>query len=496
MLVRRRPVLTALALLCALMLPSAPVNAAGVTLSLVVPSSPPALGSLCATHSSITLTVQNTGYLASPVLPNPYGIAISGNATGTAALPSIPAQGGSVQVTIPLTLQPPSPPNPDPNAGKPYAVSMNLIATLDLQHRTTPTSPIKAVIASATHCPSGSPPTPAPGSGPSRGRLNQQVQKPDLVLVPAPSKVHATTDVAECQQHNGNFFCAALKGGAPNFMLLVWNGYTTADAYHVYRTDGGKRVSVASGSQPFNGSIPTAQGLESVAPGSCFSVSETRAGTESDLSAPFCVGSVVPAKEQVVTLKPIYIRTSRSYKGHTPQPDLSAHDSTGVENEAGKVVVGYVHATNNMGALGDEWSNNYYRAGLYFNVGFLAGKHLTYATLNLRTAQMYHSEVHNANQYTSASGNCVATVASGAGSWWTSNARVEYGQPVEVVQGTANRLHFDISDVARAWASGAPNLGLVLIGSDENLYAFTETACMSTFYSSGPDMPTLTISYH
>lgn len=189
-----------------------------------------------------------------------------------------------------------------------------------------------------------------------------------------PRLVHRATDVAECQRHAGNFFCAALKGDAANLLVIVWDAGPAAAAYHVYRTDGGRRTLVATQDQRFAGVLPSAFGLESVETGSCFSVTETRDGVESVPSDPFCVGTDLPGKAKTVVLAPTHERTSRIYRGHTPNLGAGGSDSSGYDIWPG-LVVGYEHATNDMGLPGDDWSKNIYRTGLFFDLGFLAGLH-------------------------------------------------------------------------------------------------------------------------
>jgi hypothetical protein len=469
------------ALAAALLLPGLPAMA-GAVLSVDVPVPAPQIGSLCSNNGSITLTVRNTGDDRSPFLDPSIGLTLMGDAFGAAAIPAIDA-GGFSTITVPLVLQGPPPPVPDPGAATAYPVLMNLTATLDLAHRTTPVSPSTALQAIASHCPLA----PLPGSGTGLGSNGRGGR----ALAVRPADLHPTSDVTECQTHGGNFFCAALKGGAPNLLVLVWSGTASAQAYTLYRTDAGRHLAVATGSQPVNGSVPTAQGVENVVPGSCYAVSMVRPGAgESELSDPYCVGNNVPAKEVVVTLPALRYRSvvisqsqGRSDGSRTDHPQA--------------VLVGYTHIAEAGGVFGDSARSSFARAGLFFDVGFLANHHVSFANLKMRVDYSNLSFVHNSPPpYRDSVTQCAARAGVGTSPWWNGPPDMGVGEPSVAIGRQQRAAGYDVSDIARAWAAGAPNYGIVLVGSDENLEAFTETGCYTQMIVGGAAGPTLTVSYH
>ena len=329
----------------------------------------------------------------------------------------------------------------------------------------------------------------------ARTTLDERPPAGRLIGAAQPTSLHRTNDVRECQRHAGNFFCAALKGDAANLLVIVWDAGPAASAYHLYRTDGGQRTLVATQDQRFAGVLPSALGLESVVAGSCFSVTETRDAVESVPSDPYCVGNDVPAKAQTVVLAPTHERSSRSYRGHTPKIGSGGTNWSGFDIWPG-LVVGYEHSTNDMGLPGDEWANNIYRTGLFFDLAFLADKHVDFARLEIRIDETIRAAPHDHTVSYDSYTNCVATVAAGVDTWWTQNTPLVHGEPSIAVNGTGGRVRFDMSDIARAWAAHTANFGLVLVGANEDLAAFTEATCRTRFVDHGAQAPTLTVRYH
>ena len=46
---------------------------------------------------------------------------------------------------------------------------------------------------------------------------------------------------------------------------------------------------------------------------------------------------------------------------------------------------------------------------------------------------------------------------------------------------TGPDVSYDVTQLVRDWANGSPNYGMVLLGDEENLDAFTERGCETTY---------------
>ena len=429
--------------------------------------------------------------------------------TGTPLYP-----GQVAQITVPVSLNAPPAPVPDPNGGSAYPVPLVLTVTIDPENIDMDNATVVSIAAVATHCPVAPNPQPttAPGSSGRGSGFGSQTASSQQIPVPgssgtgsgfgsqtassqqipfayAPSDVHQAASVAECQQHHGNFFCGALQGAAANFLVLVWRGDASAGAYHVYRTDGNRRILVATGAQAFEGAVPTAQGLEGVQAGSCFAVSETRSNLESGLSTPFCFGTNVPA---TVTLSPTKVSSSdESTSTLTRHSGGTCNSSGSSEQRNATIDVGYLHTTI-QGSFCDYAMNEVFRAGLLFDAGTLGGRHIGKAILTLHVDSAQVSGVHAAQQ-TNHTTSCATIAGAGTAAWWNYNDRPaigSYSAPADALSSSSSTITIDVTTIVRAWAGGLENFGFVLRGDNEDLSAFTETACHTRYVS-----PSLTVSF-
>ena len=306
--------------------------------------------------------------------------------------------------------------------------------------------------------------------------------------VHAPRHVHITADIAECQQHNGGLLCAALRGGQQAaFSVLVWSGNASASRYDVYRTDGGGNVHVGHSASKVDGVVSTAQELDSAPPGSCFAVTETRGSEVSPLSTPVCFNQA----PQSVTLKPNHVR---SYEAQNTGAGQGGYAGQAISQSENGLVVGYKHETG--GSSANAYLNIFHRGALLFTMKHLQGKKILKATLRLTVQSTFSSGIHNADQHTDQSTSCAATVRNASSLWWKSTKQIGVGT-VTVPANVTNR-QVDVTEIVAAWVAQPntiPNRGFVLQGDDESLTEFTETACDTTYYSSGLHEPTLVVVY-
>lgn len=303
--------------------------------------------------------------------------------------------------------------------------------------------------------------TPAPRSsyGPTAAGLH--TERPALPEVhPAkypqvPADLHAARTAAECSQHSGNFACAALAGGALTVTVLLWDGESAADAYTVYRTvreRAGylqKDVPVGSNTGKFNGAVPTAFALDSVAAGDCFVVTERRSGLESPASAAFCP----PVSARSVTLTPTHLSTYETTQYGSCSKDDDGQYERPPTNVSGFLTVGYTSRTIpcGNGGRGDGTMilNTFDRGGAVFNVTALTGREILRAMLVLPST--------NAAQGDATS--CLASVSNGS-------ATTPAGPPLlpgEPAVASTQAGEVDVTPIVAAWVSGsAANNGFVL----------------------------------
>lgn len=167
---------------------------------------------------------------------------------------------------------------------------------------------------------------------------------------------------------------------------------------------------------------------------------------------------------------------------------------------ANTLFVGYLHDTNGAyegGNVPYEWRNEFYRSALRFHSTKLLHHTIIKATLTLRIYRTHVRGVHSANDHYTQTSACTKTAQSGKAEWWTNTGvPVEAGPPTISVQpsGTSN-LHIDVTDIVSQWAEPHSNFGLVLVGENEDLGAYTETICQAQFVHAGQGAPTLKVVF-
>ena len=216
------------------------------------------------------------------------------------------------------------------------------------------------------------------------------------------------------------------------------------------------------------------------------------------------IGSSTTSKTpKIITLRLAQFQTSSSAKAKLKKdenPTNFANLERSTLPPANTLFVGYLHDTNGTydnGNIDYEWRNEFYRAALRFHSTKLLHHSIIKATLNLRIFKTHVRGVHSANDHYTQTSACTKTAQSGKAEWWTNTGLpVEAGAPLVLVQpsGTSN-LHIDVTDIVSQWTEPHSNFGLVLVGENEDLGAYTETICQAQFVHAGQGAPTLKVEY-
>lgn len=161
--------------------------------------------------------------------------------------------------------------------------------------------------------------------------------------------------------------------------------------------------------------------------------------------------------------------------------------------------VGYLHDTNGKDDYGNgyEARNEFYRSGLRFEVPHVISRPILKATLNLRIYKTHVRGTHSNPDYNNATRSCAIKAASAKSRWYSTGSFNDFGDPVVAVlpSGTQD-MHIDITPLARSWATHPEtNFGLIMLGENEDLKAYTETICQTQFVHAGDGAPTLTVTY-
>lgn len=174
--------------------------------------------------------------------------------------------------------------------------------------------------------------------------------------------------------------------------------------------------------------------------------------------------------------------------------------SVGLDIPGGALYAGYLHDTNGK-YPGTPWDyesrNEFYRGALRFHSTKLLHRQIVKATLNLRIFKTHVRGVHSANDHYTQATSCGTKVESGGSEWWTSTpGQVDVANPsVRIDPSGTSRLHIDVTPIVAQWSKPQSNMGMVLVGDNEDLNAYTETICQTQYVHSGQGAPTLTVYY-
>jgi len=279
-------------------------------------------------------------------------------------------------------------------------------------------------------------------------------------------------DQYECNSHGGAaaaMVCKLALDSGQVALLWQWNGSTALgiNGFHVYQVDGGQHTLV--GNQD-NGTSQTFWTLK-IPPGGyqgkCYSVAAYAGSKESDMSAPVCIGR--NAVVHTVTLSSQQTR----FADHSR---LSWLDNPDQITSGGGIRVGFAYRTSKH-LLGDSSANTIQRSGLLFDVGALRNTTIRDARLLLSVSTSTVGADYHQDHYTS----CVAQIGVGNARWWNFNDWIEGAVMLKPGEYQGPDVAYDVTSIVQNWASGNPNFGFVLLGEEENLGAFTEKSCQTTY---------------
>lgn len=218
------------------------------------------------------------------------------------------------------------------------------------------------------------------------------------------------------------------------------------------------------------------------------------------------IHSTGPSKKTKTEMRPQHI-TLRLAQHYTFQSrhikfksDKITDGSVALDIPGNALYAGYLHDTNGT-YPGTRWDyesrNEFYRGTLRFHSTKLLHHEIIKATLNLTIYKTHKRGVHSANDHYTQTVSCGTKVESGLANWWTSPpGQVEAGAPVASISPSrTSRLHIDVTEIVAQWSKPQSNFGLVLLGDNEDLNAYTETICQTQYVHAGQGAPTLTVYY-
>jgi hypothetical protein len=297
------------------------------------------------------------------------------------------------------------------------------------------------------------------------------------VKLPTPGALGSTVDPQVCSNHagfGGGLACAAqLPQGR---LALVWNGSAAAvDGYYVYRVDGGQRARIG---RQANGKDVTVYIVDPVPQGGyagkCYAVSAYRGSNESDLSPAFCAGggSVV----QTVVLRPAQLR-SMSLLTH-----FGPHDF-------GEWKVGYAFHTDRE-LFFDNSFNWIDRAAFLFDHSAFASKKIYGAWFRFTVSKTILNAKGNIDHYTS----CATRIGTARDLSWQHGDWIEADEVVHPGEIRGPEVSIDVTKIVVGWAMFPDhNHGLVMMGDHDDIDAFTDAQCETSF---DPRAVSLEVQYY
>ncbi|MGH7488585.1 MAG: hypothetical protein ACREMY_23745, partial [bacterium] len=202
------------------------------------------------------------------------------------------------------------------------------------------------------------------------------------LLLPAPTGLRSTTDVAECGRHaavfGGGIVCTAVLPKGQLVLVWDWNGVGKLDGYRIYQVDNGLHATVGMQAPGKDITLFVVPPPSNGYTGKCYAVTAYMGDQESDLSNVFCTegGSLV----QTVTLSPQHSKSIQRFAFHASGVLLPADDPPQMLSRP--FSVGYIY-TSDVSKLGDNSSTNIARTGLYFDMSGVMHKSIRAARLKL-----------------------------------------------------------------------------------------------------------------
>ncbi len=317
----------------------------------------------------------------------------------------------------------------------------------------------------------------------------------NLFVVAPPTNLTSTNDNSVCGQHGGVGAGLACKALLPlGRLALVWDYPSQARilGYRVYRVDAGQKVriydqSAGAGARFYVVDPPPSDGYA----GACYAVSAYSETEESALSAPFCGAQA--RLTQTVALAPA--ATLDVYRFRSSVSSSVAEHNDDATATTPNAAVGFSYTTGKS-IGGDQATSTVYRYGMLFDATPVMHRKIVSAKLSFEVESAWRGDSNMTPMTDAPTGHdhsCADVVAEGVAKWWKYTDWID-ASPVKSAAAQGPDIALDVTDIVDGWANYAkPNLGLVLIGEEENLKAFTEKSCVSTY---SQDSFRLTITYY
>lgn len=291
-----------------------------------------------------------------------------------------------------------------------------------------------------------------------------------------PNNLRAAIGGPDCAAHVGTIGALVcpdmIKSGD---LLLVWDwqagaGPDDIDGYRVYRVDSGLKQLVYTRANRKDLTLVDVAKPSGGYTGKCYAVSAYAGTRESTLSPAFCAQGGTVATTTRLPLSHIR-QTSRQRDNtqFTSPPDSGA-------------IVGFSYSEEEH-TLGDDYHNTFYRLGVAFDVTALRNRKLVSAKLHLTIAASYGAGNNH---------SCATDVGTGTEFWWQNTAWLDgqFGYGIAPTD-TGPEITADVTPIVAAWLRGEPNYGFVLKNADENLGAFINKRCETTYSN-----PNLELTYY
>ena len=313
--------------------------------------------------------------------------------------------------------------------------------------------------------------------------------KVGTLAVGVPTNVHSTGSGLDCGAHVGPLGALVcpdmIKSGD---LLLIWDwapaaGPPDIDGYRVYRVDSSLKQLVYTRANKKDLTLVDVPKPAGGYSGKCYAVTAFVGARESALSPSFCAGSSSVAK--TIRLPAIHTRSSHRY--HVNTGNAFTGNFANVPEES-PLDVGFSYSATQH-TLGDTVHNGIHRAAVAFDMSALANRGLVAAKLHLTIA----TSAGLGNNH-----SCATNVLTGTEFWWQNSNWIEVPAGDQgslslnaVPTDTGPEISADVTQLVAPWLRGQPNYGFVLINTDENLGAFTNKACLTSYSN-----PTLEVTYY
>ncbi len=366
--------------------------------------------------------------------------------------------------------------------------SVQLVVTVPAPGTTSPTMSFQV------HC-TNPQPSPTPSSSGSLHVRPPHISSPFALSVAPPSGLMSTLSAGVCATHGG-LFCGTIVAAG---LTLVWNwnppcancvGVQQVDGYKIYRVDNGNNSLITTLS---NGSSQTVDGLPAPSGGfngKCYAVTAYAGQQESTRSNTYCVGAIAGLQTTSLSAskaQSFYQNRVKTTSG--PGSGLQDHGTlVGDSCQGGSpLCVGFSYSDETHW-YGDEYWNGYTRLGLLFNIASLHANNLLSAKLTMTV----RNTITGPDQLVVTNVSCIQTIEPADPGWLSPGAQWITGASDRALSAGVSGLpvSYDVTSIVKQWVAGSPNNGLVLIGPNEHLDAFTNASCSTSYLN-----PVLTVSY-